>query len=106
MKFWIVVLGIHCSASFAADVRVIEPARRSYSGALSFIQSDAMLESHCISVGVIVIRGAPFSDQTIRRMQSRARKMGADTLVIKDTTVGPVSYDYVIRMGAYKCNDF
>ena len=89
--------------TFAAEVRVLEPARREYSGALSFIQSNGRLEPQCIKLGDIVFRNSPFSPKTIRKMQSRATAMGADTLLIRDTTSGEVNRDYVIRMGAYRC---
>jgi hypothetical protein len=103
MKLWALTLGLSCLPSFAAEVRVLEPANRSYSGALEFIQSNGRLQSDCISMGDIVFRNAPFSLKTIKRMQQRASSMGADTLLIKDTTIGPVNYDYVIRMGLYRC---
>ena len=89
--------------SLASEVRVLDPAARSYTGTLDFIESNARLESTCIKVGQIVFRNAPFSARTIERMQQRALSMGADTLLIQDTTIGPVNRDYVIRMGAYRC---
>jgi len=105
MRIWAVVLTIFCAPAIAAEVRVLEPAIRAYAGPLGFIKSGARLESKCIRIGTIVFRNAPFSAKTIQKMQDRAAQMGADTLLIKDTTIGRVDYDYVIRMGAYRCAD-
>ena len=88
---------------FAADVRVLEPATRRYGGALSFIESGRQPEAACVQVGMVVVRGAAFSRRTIDNMKNRALAMGADTLVIKDTTIGALGPGYVIRMGAYRC---
>ena len=103
MRSWLLILGLSWLPSFAAEVRVIEPANRVYSGALAFIESNGRLESSCTRLGDIVFRNAPFSADTIERMRQRALDMGADTLVIKDTTIGPVNRNYLIRMGVYKC---
>jgi len=92
-----------CALPHAADVRVIESAMRVYRGKLSFIESGIQLDSACVKRGMVVMRGAPFSADTIRKMQFRAGEMGADTLLIRDTTIGPVSAAYVIRMVAYRC---
>ena len=103
MKTWIAVLCLLSLPAVAADVRVLEPSARAYAGALSFIESGTRPKSHCKKIGVIVLRGAPFSAPTIRKAQSRGSTMGADTLLIKDTTIGPVRTDSVIRLDAYKC---
>jgi len=97
------VCGLASVPSLASEVRVLEPAARSYTGALDFIESNARLEANCVKVGQIVFRNAPFSASTIERMRQRALSMGADTLLIQDTTIGPVNRDYVIRMNAYRC---
>lgn len=103
MKAWIAILSLSSLPAVAADVRVLEPSTRPYAGNLSFIESGTRPRSHCKKIGVIVLRGAAFSAPTIRKMQIRGSSMGADTLLIKDTTIGPVTTESVIRMDAYKC---
>ena len=105
MRIWTLLVSLCCLPAFAHEVRVIEPASRTYSGALDFIQSNGRLEPSCVRLGDMVFRNAPFSAHTIARMQARALRMGADTLLIKDTTIGPVNPNYVIRMGVYRCKD-
>jgi hypothetical protein len=104
MKIWVLAFSLFSLPLYAAEVRVLEPANRIYIGALDFIESNGRLEPYCIRLGTIVFRNAPFSAETIERMRERAAGMGADTLVIKDTTRGPVNLDYVIGMRVYRCN--